>query len=396
MREECVEEDGKKPKDQVAATLVKTVANSITDMLRYEEEVGSMHPDKKLPTLDLRLWTEMADDQVKIRHTFYKKPMASKATLRSDTAYPESQVKAIMVQEVLRRLRNCSPDCTWEERGEHLTEFARSLRASGHGEKFRREVFGKAVKRFKRELRDHQAGRRDLYRTREERIKVREENGGKSTSDSWFKEAKTKGGKPVTSVFKIPYTGGRLKESVQEALDDWNRPKGIRVKVQEGGGVKLKDELVRQDPFPRLSCGRDKCPLGQECKEKCYQDHVNYKMECVECERNRTTRGGIKYEYYGESSRGCYERYEGHIEAYRGGEGTEKGFMWNHAKEVHEGRKDLSFKMVRLSTSKDPMRRVLEESVRINQVKRERQVCLMNTKSEYFGLQVVRPNYGVD
>ena len=70
--------------------------------------------------------------------------------------------------------------------------------------------------------------------------------------------------------------------------------------------------------------------------------------------------------------------------------------MWNHAKEVHEGRKDLSFKMVRLSTSKDPMRRVLEESVRINQVKRERQVCLMNTKSEYFGLQVVRPNYGVD
>ena len=59
---------------------MKTVANSITDMLRYEEEVGSMHPDKKLPTLDLKLWTEMADDQVKIRHTFYKKPMASKAT----------------------------------------------------------------------------------------------------------------------------------------------------------------------------------------------------------------------------------------------------------------------------------------------------------------------------
>ena len=92
---------------------------------------------------------------------------------------------------------------------------SRSLRASGHGEKFRKEVFGKAVKRFKGELRDHQAGRRDLYRTREERIKVREENGGKSTSDSWFKEAKTKGGKPVMSVFKIPYTGGRLKESVQ-------------------------------------------------------------------------------------------------------------------------------------------------------------------------------------
>ena len=71
--------------------------------------------------------------------------MASRATLRSSTAYPQSQLRAIMIEEVLRRLRNCSPGSSWEEKGKHLTEFALSLKSSGHGERFRVEVFNKAL-----------------------------------------------------------------------------------------------------------------------------------------------------------------------------------------------------------------------------------------------------------
>ena len=51
--------------------------------------------------------------------------MASKTTLRAQTAYPNSQMRAIMVEEVLRRLRNCHPDMPWEERGKHITTFAK-------------------------------------------------------------------------------------------------------------------------------------------------------------------------------------------------------------------------------------------------------------------------------
>lgn len=38
IQEECFEMDREKPKDQVAATLMKTVANSITEMFTFEED----------------------------------------------------------------------------------------------------------------------------------------------------------------------------------------------------------------------------------------------------------------------------------------------------------------------------------------------------------------------
>ena len=398
IKDECIEIDRGKPKDQVAATLVKTVANSITEMLSFEEDVSSKHPDKRLPTLDLKLWTTTTEAQpMKIRHTFYKKPMASKTTLKENTAYPKAQTRAVMVQEVLRRLRNCSPESSWEERGEHLTEFARSLKASGHSEEFRKEVFRKAIRKFKRELQKHQSGKRDMYRPREQRVKEREESGGKSTNDSWFKDMKTTGGEKVTSVFKVPFTGGKLEREVQETLKRWDKPEGIRMKVQEGGGRKLKDVLTKQDPFPRKSCEREQCPIGKECQERCYQDHVNYEMECNECEEGRKADSSRKkYVYYGESSRGCFIRNEGHVQAYKKRDGKEEGFMWNHAKEVHGEKKDIKFKMKRNTVDKDPMRRVLRESVKINRAKKEGVVLLMNSKNDYFGLKVVRPKFGVD
>ena len=70
--------------------------------------------------------------------------------------------------------------------------------------------------------------------------------------------------------------------------------------------------------------------------------------------------------------------------------------MWNHAKEVHDERKDLKFTMKRSSIDKDPLRRILRESIKINKAKDEGLVLLMNSKNEYFGLKVVRPKFGVD
>ena len=57
----------------------------------------------------------------------------------------------------------------WEEKGVFLTEYAREMKNSGHDEKFRREVMKKAVAKYERELREHNSGKKDLYRNREER-----------------------------------------------------------------------------------------------------------------------------------------------------------------------------------------------------------------------------------
>ena len=133
-------------------------------MLQFEEDVCSNYADGKLPILDLKVWKEYAEESgvVTIKHEFYKKPMASRATLRANTAYPTSKIRSVMVEEVLRRLRNCSPECTWEERGKYLTEFAVALKSSGHSEHFRQVVFEKAVARFEKELANHHDGTADL------------------------------------------------------------------------------------------------------------------------------------------------------------------------------------------------------------------------------------------
>ena len=76
---------------------------------------------------------------------FIKKTMASRITLRAETAYPVSQMRAIMVEEVLSRLRNCSPERTWEEKGRHLSEFAQSLKASGLTQRGSESLFSRKL-----------------------------------------------------------------------------------------------------------------------------------------------------------------------------------------------------------------------------------------------------------
>ena len=177
-----------------------------------------------------------------------------------------------MVEEVLRRLRNCDPDAEWNERGRHLTEFAVSMRSSGHSEHFPKIVFQKAVARFRKEFENHCSGAADLYRSREERRRQCEERGGKSTKDSWFRQGE--GSERVTAVMKVPFTpDSQLRDRLKISYAKLRAPTGISTKIQEEGGSKLKFELMKSDPFPRSQCHRTCCPLKSlegGCKERCF------------------------------------------------------------------------------------------------------------------------------
>ena len=74
-----------------------------------------------------------------------------------------------------------------------------------------------------------------------------------------------------------------------------------------------------------------------------------------------------RFVYVGESSRGCFTRFNQHAEEY--GKGT--NFMAQHVQEHHRSRKRSAqedFCLVRLSTDKDPMRRVVREAVILRRV----------------------------
>ena len=67
--------------------------------------------------------------------------------------------------------------------------------------------------------------------------------------------------------------------------------------------------------------------------------------------------------------------------------------MHRHSEECHGGRRDVKFSMERTSSDRDPMRRVLRESVQILETRRNKDVKMMNGKDEYFGVRVVTPNF---
>ena len=67
--------------------------------------------------------------------------------------------------------------------------------------------------------------------------------------------------------------------------------------------------------------------------------------------------------------------------------------MFRHSEEEHEGRRDVEFQMQRLATDRDPIRRVIRESVKIVKASRQGGHKLMNSKEEYFGVHIVRSNF---
>ena len=75
----------------------------------------------------------------------------------------------------------------------------------------------------------------------------------------------------------------------------------------------------------------------------------------------------VRYQYRGESSRGCFTRFNQHADDYE----RSSGFMWQHTEEHHQGRKRSAgedYSMERMSTDSDSMRRILREAVSIRRV----------------------------
>ena len=326
--------------------------------------------------------------------------MASRLTLRENTAYPASQLKAVLVQEALRRLRNCSPECSWIDRGRHLTEYAKSLQASGHSEMFRKRIFRIAIEKFKKDLADHNTGSKDMYRKREDRIEETNKKGGKATKDNWFKRK----GERTTSILKVPYSNGKLTKELEKGIIRCKEPEGIKTRIQESGGQKLRNCLMRADPFPQKNCSRPDCPVvtqsTQECRDTCSQGHATYIARCQMCteviQEAKTAGNDVRdlppdYVYIGETSRGLYVRHDQHIKQYSGKK--EAGFMRKHAEEVHGGARDLKFTIERTACDRDPIRRIIRESVQIIAARKNRDYQVMNSKDEYFGVRVVTPQF---
>ena len=252
------EEEQGEEGDKITARVVREVANSITNMIRMEEDYPSNHPSNKLPILDLEVWVEGNT----ILHQFYKKPVSSKFVVMAQSAFPDNKKRAVLVEEAMRRLRNNSPELPAGWKAKFLTELAMEMQNSGHRESFRAMVLDTAVIKYNKILDKHQRGEEDMYRTREEITKQKLARGGIAERERYFRRAGAPG-QQYTATLKVPPTpGAGLRNVVQRALSSHQGPQGTRGRVEEVGGQALRHLLVRSDPYPRARCGRSTCPLG--------------------------------------------------------------------------------------------------------------------------------------
>jgi hypothetical protein len=98
--------------------------------------------------------------------------------------------------------------------------------------------------------------RKAMYRSRLERISMKEQTKVSSLKDKWFRS----GG--YTSTLKVPATtSGVLADKVRESLKKGRQPGGTRTKVLEDGGKGARQGLNLSNQFPRERYTRVDCQL---------------------------------------------------------------------------------------------------------------------------------------
>ena len=105
-----------------------------------------MMQNGRLPVLDLELFIV----NNKVQFSFFKKPVSSPFTIMYASALPANQKRNSLFQECLRRLRNCAPSISWEDKAKMLSDYINSLRWYGDSHKYRARLMEGVSKRQRR------------------------------------------------------------------------------------------------------------------------------------------------------------------------------------------------------------------------------------------------------
>ena len=303
--QEAEQEDANSETDERTAKLIRTISDTIAPMVQMTVDYPSNHPSGRMPILDLEVWVE---DGV-IYHQFYKKPMASRDLVSAITAFSTAKKRSILMEEGLRRLRNCFPGMSWREKVVHLNRFSSDLKRSGHSPSFRKTILRRIIAKYDTDLSNHEEGRKKMYRSRQERTEMKSSRTVFGQRDTWFRS----GG--FTSTLTVPATpNGLLAEIVRKNLDKGRQPVGTKTKVIEDGGVGASCGIVKSNTFPRDKCERWDCVLclqkdGEKVGLECDKNNIGYEGKCRRCP--------TQFAYIGETSRTGYTRLREHLADYR-------------------------------------------------------------------------------
>lgn len=256
--------------------------------------------------------------------------------------------KNVMVNEIMRILRNCNEFCQWKEVAEHISYFMRRLQFSGYDQTFRYEVVKNALK--KRERINTPTTENSVNDAREVKNK-----------NKWFH----KNDKADAVMFVQATRDEELKKEIQKCAEK-NK---INLKVIEKVENSVRKELQRSNPFKEEKCGKDKCMICKlENGVNCRARGCVYEMLCSECERR----------YRGQTGNSAGERINQHFDDWT--KQLETSPLFRHAQLHHQGNKFPVRVKILKNCFGDPTTRRITEAVLIDELTSR---DTMNGKNEW-------------
>ena len=359
--------------------IVQQIANGINPMIQLTVETPCNFEDGKLPVLDVVVDVNESE-QNRIDFEFFEKPTKNPRVILADSALGFSKKRTILTQECLRRLRNTKKELGPEVQAKHLNLFMLKLKNSGYSQKFRVEILDSALKAYKKMTEDDTKGVKPMYRSREWNAKERRESKSKKKLNWWNSEKSKVQYKSV--LFVTPTPGGVLAKELRKREEELNRNSKDRIKIEEKGGLKMKDILGSKDPFKKSKCTQKTCPLctksefvqpsTDEVKIPCNTNNIGYRWLCITCKERNKVRV-----YEGESGRSARTRGAEHLKELE--KNKEKSVLFKHKMSEHRT-ENVKFRMEITQKFKDALTRQANEAVRIFS---RPDTELLNSKSEF-------------
>ena len=356
-------QDEEQPPDERLAKLLLDIANSVMKCIQMEADWPSKNPDKCMPILDMKVWTNK-EGSIVYRH--YEKPVSRKTVLHSKSAHPATCKRSVHTQEVLRRMLNCSKKVNWKkDTAPIVSEYMKRMCKAGYNENYRKAILTQALAIYDRKWEEEEKGIRPVYRPKDYKKEERKREKEEKRHD-WAKS-----GNCIAPIFVPASPESTLLKMMREEAKKLEE-EGIKFKIVEMGGSTMKRELQRSNPTATPGCKKEDCECCKRERGKggpCHTNNVNYIVECRKCQESERS------VYIGETARNLYTRMKEHIQ-----NKTESSFMKRHINEVHQG-EEVDFEARVTKTNKDCLSRQVREGIHIQNYGSKYNI--MNTKSEW-------------
>ena len=164
----------------------------------------------------------------------YEKPVASTLLVKANSAQSENCKRNTHVQELVRRILNCSPRLDWQvDVAPVLTNYMARMMTAGYSEGYRRQILKHALGIYRKMKEEDSSGIRPLYRPKDWHLDERRQQK-KRKKHNWS----AKGGY-IAPIFVPPTPNGELAKQLRD-IAAHESEEGIQFKIIESGGRTFK------------------------------------------------------------------------------------------------------------------------------------------------------------